>query len=309
MSHLQGSAVLATIVVIGAITAARTDTFLTGSNLTNLLGQIAVLGILATGMSIVMITGGIDLSIGSLVSLTGVIGGQWMAEGNSFWWVLPATIAIGAAVGSATGFVIAKSRVQPFVITLGGLSLLQGLALLVVHGEQVSLFTEGAFDVLGSGEWIGIPVPAFVMFAVLLVAYIVLTFTRVGRNLYSIGGNETAAYLAGINVDRYKIAVYGVLGGLGGLASMILASRIGGALPLMGAGLELQAIAAVVIGGVSLLGGRGTVIGGMLGVLLLGVIQNSLNLLSIQTYYQTIIVGGIIIVAVVTSRGQRAARA
>jgi ribose/xylose/arabinose/galactoside ABC-type transport system permease subunit len=306
--HAQDFAVLLTIVLISLYTALREDSFFTWANLFNVLGQTSVLGILAVGMTIVMISGGIDLSIGSLVSLTGVIGGTWIAHGNSFWWVLPATVAIGGGVGTATGTLIARSRVQPFVVTLGGLSLLQGLALLVVHGQQVSLFVEGPFNGIGSGSVGRMPISAIIMLGVFVVAYVALTYTRIGRNLYSIGGNETAAYLSGLRVDLYKIGVYGVLGALGGLASIILASRIGGALPLMGSGLELQAIAAVVIGGVALTGGRGTVVGGLLGVALLGVIQDALNLLSIQTYYQTMIVGIIIIAAVVTSRAQRAAR-
>lgn len=311
LQYLQeGSAVAIAIVLVAAFTALRSDTFLTSANLVNVLSQVSVRGTLAIGMSIVMIAGGIDLSIGSLVSLAGVAGGSWLADGGQFWFVLPATIALGVTVGAISGVAIARSRVQPFILTLGGLSVFQGLALLHVHGQQIALFLPpGAFNDLGSGRWLGIPISGWIMIGLLAAAWAGMRYTRVGRNLYAIGGNETAAYLAGIRVDVYKVATYALMGALSGLAALILASKVAAAEPTMGAGLELQAIAAVVIGGVALTGGRGTVVGGMLGVVLLGVIQNSLNLLSIDAAYQSIVVGLIIVIAVVGSRDQRSARA
>lgn len=308
--RLQRSGVGLAIIAVAAFTALNSDAFLTKANLLNILSQTSVLGILAIGMAIVMIMGGIDLSVGSLVSLAGVYGGTWLAHGDSFWWVLPATMGMGAALGAISGLIIAKSRVQPFILTLGGLSIFQGLAIQHVGGRQVALFITGPFEELGTGTWLGgIPLSGVIMLGILVVAWAGMRYTRVGRNVYAIGGNETAAYLAGIPVDRYKVCAYALLGGLSGLAALMLASKIGAALPTMGVGLELQAIAAVVIGGVALTGGRGSVIGGVLGVLLLGVIQNSLNLLNIEAAYQSVVVGLIIVVAVVSSRQQRSARA
>lgn len=308
LARLQRSGVLVAIVVVAALTALNSDTFLTSANLLNILSQTSVLAVLAVGMSVVMIMGGIDLSVGSLVSLAGVVGGSWLADGVSFWLVLPATVALSAAVGALSGFVIAKSRVQPFILTLGALSVFQGLALLRVDGQQVALFITGPFDELGSGSLVGVPLSGAIALATLAAATVGMRYTRVGRNLYAIGGNETAAYLAGVNVDRYKVCAYALLGALSGLAALMLASKIGAALPTMGLGLELQAIAAVVIGGVALTGGRGTVVGGALGVLLLGVIQNSLNILNVQAAYQNIVVGLIIVIAVVASADQRLER-
>lgn len=298
----QYLAVLLTLSVICLITAIFSDAFLTPTNLINVMRQIAILGIVSSGMTMLMISGGIDLSVGTTISLAGVTCGWVLSHGYGEVAAVLTGILVGALVGLVNGVIVTKTRVLPFISTLAMMSILQGLALIVTGGRQIPNLGGKFFGPIGDGMIGFVPMPVVIMLTVVLLSGFLLRFTRWGRNWYSIGGNEETAYLSGINVVGLKIGVYVLNGLFAGIAAVTLASRIGAALPLMGSGYELQSIAAVVIGGVALSGGRGGMLGAFLGVLLLGVISNSLNMLNVSSFYQYIAVGGIILIAVIANQ-------
>jgi ribose transport system permease protein len=259
--------------------------FLTPRNLVNVLRQISILGMVASGMTVVMISGGIDLSVGSVLSFVGCLAAQSLVHG----WGIPVTMLVGIGGGAALGFfngiIIANTRAHPFIITLGTMTLIQGVAL-VVTGSYPTMAEGAAFEKflwLGTGSFLWIPVPIIVFFLV-------------------------TAYLSGINIKRHKVAIYTFVGALTGLASLVLTARLASALPTMGNGYELQSIAAIVIGGVALMGGRGNMWAAFTGVLLLGVISNSLSLLNVNAFYQYIVLGSIIVFAVVLQEYRKSTR-
>ena len=298
----QNQAVLITILAICVITTLINPVFIKPTNLINIMRQISILGIVASGMTILMISGGIDLSVGAALSFAGVICGRILASGYGELTAVVAGVAVGALVGLVNGTIVAKTRVQPFIATLGMMSILQGGALLVTRGRQIPNLDGAFFASLGGGMIGFIPVPVIILLTVVLTSHFLLQYTKWGRRWYALGGNEETAFLSGVNVNRYKVSVYVITGVCVGIAAVTLASRIGAALPLMGSGYELQSIAAVVIGGVSLTGGRGNMLGAFLGVLLLGVISNSLNMLNVSAFFQTMAVGVIILLAVIANQ-------
>lgn len=285
------------LVVIGTALAVSQPVFLTVPNLVNVIRQIAINGILAVGVTYVLLTGGVDLSLGSLVALTGVIAASFAHPGDHAVLV-PVLLGVGAGAvcGGVNGLLVTKGRVAPFIVTLGMMTVARGLALVVSGGRPVSNLSP-EFTRLGGDVW-GVPVPALLLLAVALASAVLLTRFRVGRHLYAVGGNENAARASGIRVERVKLLAYTLCGALAGLAGVVLAARITTGQPNAGAGYELDAIAAVVIGGTSLSGGVGSVGGTLLGALLMGVINNGLDLLNVSSYYQAIVKGVIIVAAV-----------
>jgi len=275
-------------------------TFPTFLNLINVARQISINGILAVGVTFVILTGGVDLSLGSLVAFTGVVAATLGS--------LPAPISILAGVlagtlcGTANGIVVTRGRVAPFIVTLGMMTIARGLALVVSKGRPI-MIENAAFNRLGGDIGI-VPIPAilFVVFAVL--CWIFLAHTRLGRHVYAVGGNEQAARAAGISIAAVKTFVYMLCGAFAGLAGVVLAARITTGQPNAGIGYELDAIAAVVIGGTSLSGGVGGIGGTLLGALLMGVINNGLDLVGVTSYYQQIVKGLIIVGAVLLDRQQ-----
>lgn len=290
--HRQGMIVVFIVICVAAYLL--TSDFLSLGNIRNVLRQVSIIGLLAAGETFVILIGGIDLSIGAIVSLTGCIAAGFQGHGV-FVGVL-AGLATGAAIGLINGLAVAKGRIQPFVVTLGTMSIAQGLALLYTGGFPIFDLSD-SFNNIGSGSIGFVPIPIAIFFMVYLIAYLVLRFTKFGRYTYALGGNENATKLSGVNVDRQKILVYTVCGLLAGLGGVVLAARLGIGMPTMGVGYELQAIAAVVIGGTSLAGGRGGVGGTIMGTLTLGVIYNILNLMNVTAFYQYIVIGTIIVVA------------
>jgi inositol transport system permease protein len=278
--------------------------FLTVSNLINLVRQISINGILAVGVTFVLLTGGVDLSLGSLVALTGVAAASFAHPGQ-FPVIVPVAIGIlaGTACGALNGVVVTRGRVAPFIATLGMMTAARGLALLISDGRPVSNLS-GAFTVLGGGQVWGVPVPVLILCLVALAASIVLGKFRMGRYLYAVGGNESAARASGVRVNRVKMFAYTLCGALAGLAGVVLAARITTGQPNAGVGYELDAIAAAVIGGTSLSGGTGGAGGTILGALLMGVINNGLDLLNVPSYYQQIVKGVIIVGAVWLDRSR-----
>jgi len=290
------------IVLIGTVLSFARPNFLTVSNLVNVIRQISINGILAVGVTYVLLTGGVDLSLGSLVALTGVVAATFGS--SQYPVVLPvmAGVLTGAACGAANGVVVTKGKVAPFIVTLGMMTVARGLALVFSGGRPVSNLSPG-FTRLG-GDVAGVPIPVLVLAVVALVSVVCLNNLRLGRHIYAVGGNEKAARASGINVDAVKMFAYTVCGAFAGIAGVVLAARITTGQPNAGIGYELDAIAAVVIGGTSLSGGVGGVGGTILGALLMGVINNGLDLLNVSSYYQAIIKGVIIVGAVWLDRNR-----
>lgn len=281
------------LLCIGAALSIVKPVFLTFPNLLNVVRQISINGILAVGVTYVLLTGGVDLSLGSVVALSGVVAAIFAHPGD--WPVIvpvAAGVLVGAACGGINGLVVTKGRVAPFIVTLGMMTAARGVALVVSGGKPVSNLGE-SFRWIGSGA-----VPVIVFLAVSCVSWVVLSNLRLGRHLYAVGGNENAARASGINVEGVKLFAYTICGALAGLGGVVLAARITTGQPNAGVGYELDAIAAVVIGGTSLSGGVGGVGGTILGALLMGVINNGLDLLNVSSYYQAIVKGIIIVGAV-----------
>ncbi len=279
--------------------------FLTLANLVNVLRQISINGILAVGVTYVLLTGGVDLSLGSLVALTGVIAARFAHPGE-FAVFVPVCLGIlaGACCGVVNGWIVTRGRVAPFIVTLGTMTSARGLALLASGGRPVSNLS-AAFTRIGGGDVAAVPIPILIFFGVALASHIFLRNIRAGRHLYAVGGNENAARASGLKVGRIKMMAYTLCGALAGLAGVVLASRITTGQPNAGIGYELDAIAAVVIGGTSLIGGVGGVGGTVLGALLIGVLNNGLDLLNVSSYYQQVIKGVIIVGAVWLDRSNR----
>ena len=289
------------LLIISAFTATQSDVFLTVGNLRNVMLQSSVLAIVACGMTLLMVSGGIDLSVGSLMSLTAVVSALLMREGIPMPVAVLAGIAVGVGMGAINGTLAAWSPSHPFVVTLGMMIFIQGIAIGLTGGLAVSGLDDG-FVHIGIGRFLDVPIPIWIAAAVALFCAALLRFTVFGRRLYGMGGNELAAALSGIRVRRTKVVLYALNGAIVGIAAMVLAARISSAQPLMGNGYEIQAIAAVAVGGTPLAGGRGGIAGTLLGVLLLGVISNSLNLLGVSGAFQYVLQGGVIVVAVMSQR-------
>ena len=299
--------------------ALLSDAFLSPRNLLNIVRQISVVGLIAIGVTMVIITTGIDLSSGSVLALSAVIVASLAQQpdwhdakfpGLQLPVLVPIVVAllVGAACGWVNGALIAGFRIPPFIATLGMMTIARGFAL-IYSNRPVSGLTD-TFNYIGQGEIfkimpvqgqpdMGIPIPILILVGVAIAAHIMLNNTRFGRHIYAIGGNEQAARISGLNVGRIKIGVYTIAGLLAGLAGLVLTSRIGSGQAGLGVGYELDAIASAVIGGVSLSGGIGTIWGTMVGALIIGVLNNGLDLLNVSAYWQTIVKGSIIVVAVI----------
>jgi ribose transport system permease protein len=296
----------ASLIALMAVFSIASDNFLQPDNLIGILQATAVNGVLAVATTFVIITGGIDLSIGTLMTFCAVIAGVFLT-----YWGLPmpvgilAAIAAGALCGSVSGALIAKMKVPPFIATLGMMLLLKGLAL-VISGTRPIYFNDTPnFPMISQESLIAailpfLPIPngVLILFVVAVASSLVLTRTALGRYTFALGSNEEAVRLSGVNTDFWKIIVYTVSGGICGIAGLIIASRLNSAQPALGQGYELDAIAAVVIGGTSLSGGRGTILGTIIGALIISVLTNGLRILSVAQEWQTVVTGVIIILAV-----------
>lgn len=292
---------LLVIILIAMLAMSFLDpNFFTARNLFNVLNQQATLGIATMGVAIAMITGCIDLTIGNVLASTAAIAAILLNAGVSDIWVILLTCLSGLVAGVFNGVIVVKTRIDTFIATLGLMSVYQGIALIIPKGNNIYL--QGRFVIFGTYRIAGlIPIPVIYFIVITIIVYMVMRFSKFGRQLYSIGGNPETAYLAGINIDRNKIIAYGISGLFASFTSLIVISRIGQSQPAMGVAYPLEAIAAVVIGGVVLSGGRGTIPGVFLGVILLGLIRNSLNILRVPSFYQYVMLGVVIIIAVTLS--------
>ena len=286
-------------IVVCLLLTFTTSKFLTVSNWTIIITQVSINALLAFGVTFVIITGGIDLSLGSIMAVTGVAAAS-LAHPDTYPVIVPIAIGLlaGISMGALNGLVITKSKVPPFIVTLGMMTIGRGLALILSKGRPVSNLSD-SFNFIGGGNLAGIPFPIIVLIVTFVVCSVVLKKTILGRYIYAVGGNEQAAKASGIRVNKVKMAVYTICGGLAALAGILLTSRITTGQPNAGVGFELDAIAAAIIGGTSTSGGTGTMTGTLIGALLIGVISNGLDLLNVTSYYQQVVMGAIIIGAVV----------
>ena len=291
------------LIVIAAMLSPR---FLSPVNLMNVLRQTAIVGVLGIGMTFVILTAGIDLSVGATLALSAVLlAGTLESTGNIMLTMLVAVLA-GMAVGLGNGLGVTLGRVQPFVMTLGMLGIARSLAFLYTGGQPIPVVDKG-FLMLGIGYLWKIPIPSVIFIAILIVAALVLRYTPFGRAVYAIGSNEEAARLSGIEVGRVKTAVYIISGFTAGVGAIMYCSQFASAPAIAGEGYELDAIAAVVVGGTSLFGGQGGVIGTFFGALIIGILSNILNLLGVSPFAQPLAKGALIILAVlIVGRGRRA---
>ncbi|TDB60419.1 ABC transporter permease [Arundinibacter roseus] len=291
--------ILLAFIVICVALALSTPRFLTVSNLTIIVTQVSINALLAFGVTFVIITGGIDLSLGSLVAVTGVVAAMF-AHPDTFPLIVPLVFALGAGLlmGGFNGLVITKSKVPPFIVTLGTMTIGRGLALILSKGRPISNLSD-SFNFIGGGKILGIPFPIIILLIVFVACSLLLRKTIWGRYMYAVGGNEQAARASGIPVEKIKMLVYMLSGTLAGLAGLVLTARITTGQPNAGQGFELDAIAAAIIGGTSTSGGSGSMTGTLIGALLIGVISNGLDLLNVTSYYQQVVMGVIIIGAVI----------
>jgi ribose/xylose/arabinose/galactoside ABC-type transport system permease subunit len=293
--RLESIVVLA---VLFAVMAVLSSAFLSVSNILNILLSTSVFGVLAIGMTFVISSAGIDLSVGSILALSGVVGAILTSNLEWPWWIgILGCLATGAATGAVNGFLITKGAIPPFIVTLGMLGVARGLALVLSDGVSIyGLAPEMTW--LGQGRPFGVPVPVVVLLLTALVAHVVLAHTRFGIYAQVIGDNEGAARAMGVRVERMKVLLYALSGLLSGLAGLLFAARINSGEPTAGLSYELTAITATILGGTNLFGGRGSVAGTLIGALIMGVLQNGLNLLAVRPFYQQIAIGAVLILAV-----------
>lgn len=295
----QTSLLVVMLLVIILVVSLYSPNFLTWRNVKNILNQNAVIGILTIGMAIVMIAGGIDLGAGHLLSFTACFMALLLRNGVSEPVAVIAALGVSTACGLLNGLIIANTTAQPFIITLGMMNVYKAAALITANGSDMPIGT--AFQFLGKTYIATILLPVWIFLALFLVLGFVLKRTGFGRIVYTVGSNEEAAFISGINIKRRKILLYTLNGLIVGFAALVLLSRLGSATPTMGDGYEMSAISACAIGGITLTGGVGSAVGAFLGVLFLGIVRNGLNLMGVPTFYQYLVNGVIIIVAVIFS--------
>lgn len=285
------------LVILIALFSILSPNFLSIPNWTNILRQISTLMLLACGQTLVILTGGIDLSIGAMMGLVSVITAKCLLQLNPYLAILIG-LTVGVIVGFANGCLIGKLNITPFVATLGMMTVASGLAMTLTNGAPIHGLPTGWFLDLGRGFVGPIPIPVIFAVAGILVTHVILNFTKFGRYIYAIGGNEEATVLAGVDVNYHKVGTYMFAGFLSAVASILLTSRVITGQPQLGSGMELDSIAAVVIGGTVLAGGTGSIGGTVIGVLIIGVLRNGLTLIGVSTFSQGIVIGAMLILAV-----------
>lgn len=291
------------LIIFSIVVSIFNPRFLSMNNLLNVLRQTSINSVIAIGMTLVILTGGIDLSVGSVLAISGAICATMVSSGMNPVLALFLTLTVGLLLGILNGIFISYAKLQPFIVTLVTMTLLRGATLVYTDGKPIPVRGEGEFfENIGGGYLLEIPVPIYIMVALFLVGYYILANAKFGRYIYAIGGNEEATKLSGVNTSKYKTLVYGVAGALAALAGIIVTSRLGSAQPTAGAGYELDAIAAVVLGGTSLSGGVGRITGTALGAIIIGVLGNALNLLDVSSYYQMMIKAAVILIAVLIDK-------
>ena len=301
---LRDAGTLIGLIVIFAVFAALAPTFLTERNLVNILQQSSINACIAIGMTLVIISGGIDLSVGPTAALAAVVSATMMAAGVPIVVCVATGLLLGIACGLVNGGLVALAGLQPFIVTLGTLSLFRAAALIFTGGNPI-IGVPRPFRAVLSADVFGLPMPVVVVAIVAILAGIMLRRTPLGEYLLAVGGNEEAARVAGVPIAATKMAAYAISGFLAALASLILVARLGAAEPILGNLWELEAIAAAAIGGASLMGGKGSIVGTLIGAVILGAMRNGLTLMNVQAFYQLLATGAIIILAMLIDRATR----
>jgi len=294
----QNAGILIGFVALCLFFALTTDTFLTSGNILTVLRQISINAIIAFGMTLVILIRGIDLSVGSIVAVTGTITVGLLVEGFGLPAALIAGMASGALIGFLNGFITAYGKIPSFIVTLAMMTIARGVAYVYTDGRPLRYDDSPVFNAIGNGYIGPIPVPILLMLICLIAISVLLNRTKFGRHVYAVGGNPEAARFAGINIRKIEMIVFTIAGAFSALSGIILAARLNSGQPIAGQGFELDAIAAVVLGGTSFAGGIGRVGGTIIGALIIGVLSNGLNLLHVSFYYQLLIKGAVIIAAV-----------
>ncbi|MBD7965091.1 ribose ABC transporter permease RbsC [Fictibacillus norfolkensis] len=301
LGPLLGLLILVTIVSI------LNPSFLEPLNLLNLLRQVAINALIAFGMTFVILTGGIDLSVGAILALSSALMAGMIVSGVDPMLAILIGCLLGAVMGAINGLLITKGKMAPFIATLATMTIFRGLTLVYTDGNPITGLGESyMFQLFGRGYFLGIPVPAITMMLAFAAFWVILHKTPFGRKTYAIGGNEKAAIISGIKVTKVKIMIYSLAGLLAALAGAILTSRLNSAQPTAGTSYELDAIAAVVLGGTSLSGGRGLIVGTLIGALIIGTLNNGLNLLGVSSFFQMVVKGIVILIAVLIDRKKAA---
>lgn len=303
---LQGFGSLIGLLLIVVVLAISADNFLTVNNLLNVLRQVSINALIAFGMTFVILTGGIDLSVGSILALSSALTAGMMAGGMDTWLAVLIGLGAGVIMGAVNGLIVAKGRLAPFIVTLATMTIFRGLTLVYTDGKPITGLNKD-FGLLGRGYFLQIPTPIIWMVVAFVVVYIILKHTTFGRRVYAVGSNEEATWLSGISTTRVKVLVYSISGLLASISGIVLTSRLNSAQPTAGASYELDAIAAVVLGGTSLSGGKGRIAGTLIGAVIIGVLNNGLNLLNVSSFYQQVVKGLVILIAVLLDRSKKRA--
>lgn len=303
MESLQDKGVVIALILLVVGLSIASPEFRTFDNFLSLLRQSSINGLIAFGMTCVILTGGIDLGVGSVLALTTAVAAYLIKTGVNVGLAMIAALALGAVFGIASGVLVTKGRLQPFIATLIAMTVYRGATMIFTDGKPISgLGNDALLKFVGRGLVLGIPVPVILFLVIFAVFAFVLSKTTFGRRVYATGSNAVAAKLAGVDIDRTKLAVYAISGVMSALAGLILLSRLNSAQPTLGQGYELDAIAAVALGGTSMNGGRGRIWGTFVGILIIAVLSNGLNILGISSYYQDVVKGCVILIAVLSDR-------
>ena len=301
MSEL--TTVIALIILMAVITIINSN-FLTANNLLNLLLQVTSNALIAFGMTFVILTGGIDLSVGSILALSSALTAGLLGSGMPVTLAILISLILGCILGMMNGLLISYGKLAPFIVTLATMTIFRGATLVYTNGNPITkgLSDTFLFQFLGQGYIVGIPFPVIIMFIVFIVLYALLHKTAFGKSVYAIGGNEKAAYISGVKLNKVKIIIYSISGIMASISGLIITSRLSSAQPTAGASYEMDAIAAVVLGGTSLSGGKGRILGTLIGALIIGVLNNGLNIIGVSAFWQQVVKGVVILIAVLIDR-------
>lgn len=301
MSEL--TTVIALIILMAVITIINSN-FLTANNLLNLLLQVTSNALIAFGMTFVILTGGIDLSVGSILASSSALTAGLLGSGMPVTLAILISLILGCILGMMNGLLISYGKLAPFIVTLATMTIFRGATLVYTNGNPITkgLSDTFLFQFLGQGYIVGIPFPVIIMFIVFIVLYVLLHKTAFGKSVYAIGGNEKAAYISGVKLNKVKIIIYSISGIMASISGLIITSRLSSAQPTAGASYEMDAIAAVVLGGTSLSGGKGRILGTLIGALIIGVLNNGLNIIGVSAFWQQVVKGVVILIAVLIDR-------
>lgn len=303
MKENQNLGTILALIILMVFVSILNPTFLQANNLMNLMRQLIINGFIALGMTFVILTGGIDLSVGSTLALTSAIFAGLLQNGMNTVLAILVAVGLGLILGLINGLLITKGKLAPFIVTLATMTIFRGLTLVYTDGRPIAGPKDNfAFQFLGKGQFFGIPFQVILFILAFLCLWIILNKTALGRKIYAVGGNEKASFISGINIDKVKIWVYVISSLMAVLSGLVLTSRLNSAQPTAGAAYEMDAIAAVVLGGTSMTGGSGSLTGTLIGILILGVLNNGLNLLGVSSFYQQIVKGIVILIAVLIDR-------